>query len=390
MKINIIILKYFWHNGVLSRVHYNFASGDAMFRRLFTGVMLSAILMAPTAWAAESLYIYNWSDYFAPDTLSGFETATGIDVVYDVYDSNEVLEAKLYAGNTGYDVVFPTNFPYFYRQQQAGVYQSLNAEKLPNLKGVAPQFLDPLYVNGELYGVPYMWGTIGLGYNVDKVKAALGADLPLDTWAMVFEPEYMEKLGKCKVVFMDSPTYILPILLNYLGLDPNSQNPEDYEKALAKMEAIRPYITYFHDSQYINDLANGNVCVALGWSGDLVMARNRALESSKPMTIQYLNPKEGSLFTYDVMAVPKNAKNYEEALVFMNYILQPQVMASITSFIGYPNPVPASDQFMDASIINDASIYPPESVMEHFFVPKELPLALMKQNNRNWAKMKAQ
>ncbi len=344
--------------------------------------------MSPNLWAT-TLYIYNWSEYFAPETLPDFEKGTDINVVYDVYDSNEMLEAKLYAGNTGYDVVFPTNFPYFYRQQQVGIYQPLDTELLSNLHGVAPMFLDPLYIDGELYGVPYMWGTVGFAYNEEKIKAVLGDDAPLDSWALAFEPEYMQKLGKCKVAIMDSPTYLLPVLLNYMGMDPSSQNPEDYKKAFEKLSAIQPYVTYFHDSQYMNDLASGNICFAVGWSGDLVMARDRAQESNQKFEITYVNPKQGSVFLYDVMAIPKDAKNYEQALRFINYILQPEVMASITDYVGFPNPVPEATQHLDYAVASDPAIYPPESVTENFFVPEELPLSLEKTNNRNWAKMKA-
>lgn len=361
-------------------------------RQLITWVVLSLTLISPNLWAT-TLYIYNWSEYFAPETLPDFEKATGINVVYDVYDSNEMLEAKLYAGNTGYDLVFPTNFPYFYRQQEAGVFQTIDAQQLSYLGDVAPMFIDPLYINDKLYGVPYLWGTVGFAYNEDKVKAALGedaADAPMDSWAMAFEPEYMEKLGGCKVAFIDSPTYMLPILLNYLQLNPNSRDPIDYQLAFERLEEIRPYVTYFHDSQYMNDLANGNICFAVGWSGDLVMARDRGAENyANPMRIKYVNPKEGSLFLYDVMAIPKNAKNVEAALLFIDYILRPKVMALITDHVGYPNPVPEATQYLDDGVANDPAIYPPGSVTEEFFTPEALPLALEQQNNRNWTKMKA-
>jgi putrescine transport system substrate-binding protein len=356
--------------------------------RLATWVVLSFLLVSPNLWAT-TLYIYNWSEYFAPETLPEFRQETGINTVYDVYDSNEMLEAKLYAGNMGYDVVFPTNYPYFYRQQQAGVYRPLDADLLSNLGNVAPVFLEPLYIDDELYGVPYMWGTVGYGYNKEKVTALLGDDAPLDSWAIAFEPEYLQKLKSCKVAFMDSPVYLMPILLNYMGLDPNSKDLADYQQAFAKLAELRPYITYFHDAQYLNDLANGNICFAIGWSGDLVMARDRAKESKQKFTIEYVNPKEGSLFLYDIMAIPKGAKNYEAALRFINYIIEPKVMAQITNYIGYPNPVPSATEYLDESVAADPAVYPPESVTEHFFVPEELPLSLEKNINRNWAKMKA-
>lgn len=338
---------------------------------------------------AETLYIYNWSDYFAPDTLSRFEKETGIKVVYDMYDSNTMLEAKLYTGSTGYDLVFPNNFPYFARQVTAGVYQPLDTAKVPNLKLTDQKFTQSLFVDGKQMGAPYLWGSIGIGYNKEKVAAALGADVPFDSWAMVFKPENMAKLGSCKVAMVDSPTYILPIILNYLGLNPGSTSMEDQEKALDVMRAVRPYITYFHDSQYLNDLANGNICVAVGWSGDMFIAKSRAQDAGNQVNVGYTDPKEGAPFLFDVMAIPKDAKNVDAALKFINYILTPEVMASLTNTIGYPNPVPSSKPMLLPQIANDPAVYPPKKTMDKLFQPTQLPLAIEKQVNREWAKMKA-
>jgi putrescine transport system substrate-binding protein len=355
--------------------------------RLLTSFLLAALSFSSAVFA-EKLYIYNWSDYFAPDTISRFEKETGIEVVYDVYDSNQILEAKLYAGNTGYDLVFPTNYPYFYRQVQVGIYQPINPQAVPALAGVDPALSKPLVINEKLMGVPYLWNTVGIAYDQDKINKIFGGKPPADSWAFVLDPENMKKLAGCKVAFLDSPIYLYPIILNYLGLKQDSQDYADFQRATAVMTAIRPYIVYFHDSQYLNDLANGNICVAVGWSGDLVMARNRAKESGNKINIRYMNPKEGSLFLYDVMAIPATAKNVDAAQKFINYILQPKEMADLTNNISYPNPVSSSRQYMKKDILGDPAIFPSEATMAHFFAPTELPLPLEKRINRDWAKMR--
>lgn len=355
--------------------------------RWFLWLLLAALSFCPVTFA-ETLYIYNWSDYFAPDTLANFEKETGIKVVYDVYDSNQMLEAKLYAGNTGYDLVFPTNYPYFYRQVQVGIYQPINQEAIPALKGVDPTFVKPLIINDKLMGAPYLWNTVGIGYDQDKINKLFEGKPPADSWAFVLDPENMKKLAGCKVAFLDSPIYLYPIILNYLGLKHDSQDYADYQRATEVMTAIRPYIVYFHDSQYLNDLANGNICVAVGWSGDLVMARNRAKESGNKINLRYMNPKEGSLFLYDVMAIPATANNVDAAQKFINYILQPKTMADLTTMISYPNAVPGSRQYMPAKVLHDPAIYPNKATMDQFFAPAELPLPLEKKINRDWAKMR--
>jgi putrescine transport system substrate-binding protein len=344
---------------------------------------------APAAPAAPSkLYIYNWSEYFAPDTLEKFEKETGIKVVYDVYDSNDMLEAKLYAGNTGYDLVFPTNFPYFFRQQAAGVYQPLDTTKLPDLKNSDPALVNPLKKDGKLYATPYMWGSFSIGVNVDKVAPLFDGKIP-DSWDLIFNPENMKKLSSCKVAFIDSPVYVYPILMNFLGLPRDSTDYAQYEQASAVMRSVRPYITYFHDSQYMNDLANGNVCVAFGWSGDLVLARNRAKESGNKINIKVINPKEGSLLLYDVVAMPKDAKNVDAALQFMNFLMRPEIAAEITDYVGFPNAIPASTKLLAPGVAEDPAVYPPESTRKNLFTPPELPLPLEKQLHRDWARMRA-
>jgi putrescine transport system substrate-binding protein len=359
-----------------------------MAKRLALAVLISMGLVLGRLALAETLYVYNWSDYIAPDTLSLFEKETGIKVVYDVYDSNQMLEAKLYAGNTGYDLVFPTNYPYFYRQVQAGIYQPIDTTEIPRLSGVDPHFSKPLVIDNKTMAVPYLWNTIGIAYNQDKINKIFEGKPPADSWSFVFDPDNMKKLAGCKVAFIDSAIYMYPIILNYLGIDPNSQNYDDFKRATEVMMAIRPYIVYFHDSQYLNDLANGNICVAVGWSGDLVISRNRAKESGNGVNIRYMNPKEGSLFLTDVMAIPATAKHKEAAEKFINYILDPKIEATLTNKISYPNPVPASRQYLVPSVLHDPAIYPNEATMAKFFAPVELPLPLEKRINRDWAKMR--
>ncbi len=355
-----------------------------------TRLLLASLALwccAHTVLAASKLYIYNWSEYFAPNTLSQFEKETGTDVVYDVYDSNDMLEAKLYSGNTGYDLVFPTNFPYFFRQQHAGIYRPLDITKLPNLKGADQSLVKPLMKDGKLYAVPYMWGTFSIGVNVDKVAPLFDGKIP-DSWSLIFDPENMKKLSACKVAFVDSPMYVYPIIMNYLGLPRDTTEYAQFEKATAIMRSVRPYVTYFHDSQYLNDLANGNVCVAFGWSGDLVLARNRAKESGNNVNIQVINPKEGSLLLYDVIAMPKDAKDVDAGLQFMNFLMRPEVAAQITNHVGFPNAIPSSTTLLAPGVATDPAIYPPEAARQKMFTPNELPLALEKQLHRDWARMK--
>ncbi len=259
-----------------------------------TLLAMTTLTVMGTAVAEPTVRIYNWSDYVGETTLEDFQKATGITPVYDVFDSNETLEGKLLAGHTGYDVVVPSS-NFLAKQIKAGAFQKLDKSQLPNWQNLDPALLKQLEKSdpGNQYGVPYLWGTNGIGYNVDKVKAALGTD-KLDSWAILFEPENLKKLSKCGVSFMDSPDEVYPAVLQYLGLDPNSTNPDDYKKAEAQLLKVRPYITYFHSSKYISDLANGNICVAFGYSGDVFQARSRAEEAKKGVNIGYAIPKEGA------------------------------------------------------------------------------------------------
>jgi putrescine transport system substrate-binding protein len=293
----------------------------------------AGITLAVSVQAAPTVHVYNWSDYIGPDTLANFEKATGIKPVYDVFDSNETLEGKLLAGRTGYDVVVPSNH-FLGKQIKAGAFQKLDKSLLTNYANLDPVLLKRLEKNdpGNQYSVPYLWGTNGIGYNVDKVKEVLGVD-HIDSWAVLFEPENMKKLATCGVSFMDSADEMLPAVLNYMGLNPNSTNPEDYKKAEEKLLKVRPYVTYFHSSKYISDLANGNICVAAGFSGDVFQAKARAAEAGKGVNIAYAIPKEGGNLWFDVLAIPKDATNVKEAHAFINYLLKTEVIAQVSDYV---------------------------------------------------------
>lgn len=350
----------------------------------------AALILTGTAQAETTVHIYNWSDYIGEDTLAEFRKATGIKPVYDVFDSNETLEGKLLAGRSGYDVVVPSNH-FLGKQIKAGAFQKLDESKLPNWSNLDPALLKQLEVNdpGNQYAVPYLWGTNGLGYNVEKVKAALGDDVDIDSWAIVFEPENMKKLSSCGVAFLDSGDEMLPAMLNYLGLDPNTQNPEDYAKAEAKLAAVRPYVTYFHSSKYVSDLANGNICMAVGYSGDVFQAADRAEEAGKGVEIAYVIPEEGANLWFDMLAIPADSGNVEAAHRFINYLLEPEVIAQVSDYVGYANPNLKAREFMDPDVLADEAVYPPQDVLDKLYISAELPTKVQRLMTRSWTKVKS-
>ncbi|HZB90870.1 MAG TPA: extracellular solute-binding protein, partial [Stellaceae bacterium] len=290
----------------------------------FVFFLILASLAAPLAASAEDkvLNIYNWSDYIAPDTLARFEAATGIKVHYDVYDANETLETKLMAGDSGYDLVVPSAMPFLAREIEAGALQKLDKTKLTHYGNLDPQILrfvaaaDP----GNQYAVPYLWGTTGIGYNPARVKAALGADAPTDSLKLIFDPANAKKLSRCGISLLDTPQEIFPAALAFLGVDPLSRTTADLDRAASAVAAIRPWIRKFHSSEYINDLANGDLCVAFGYSGDMIQARNRAAEAKNGVTVAYSIPREGAMIWVDTMAIPKDAPHPENALRFIDFI----------------------------------------------------------------------
>ncbi|WP_426152339.1 polyamine ABC transporter substrate-binding protein [Pseudomonas sp. DC3000-4b1] len=351
----------------------------------------SAVLLGAMAQAhaeGSTVKIYNWTDYIAPTTLEDFEKATGIKPVYDVFDSNETLEGKLVTGHSGYDVVVPSNH-FLGRQIKAGAFQKLDRSKLSNWKNLDPQLMKRLEDNdpGNQYAVPYLWGTNGIGYNVDKVKQVLGIDR-IDSWAVLFEPENIKKLSACGVSFMDSPDELFPAMLNYLGMDPRSEKAEDYKRAAQKLKTVAPYVTYFHSSKYVSDLANGDICVAFGYSGDVIQAASRAEEARNGVNVAYVVPKEGGNVWFDMLAIPKDAEHPEQALAFIDYVLDPKVIADISETVGYANPNPASNPLMGEAITGNPGIYPPPEVMAKLYVSRELPKDIMRLMTREWTEVK--
>lgn len=334
--------------------------------------------------------IYNWSDYIGETTLDDFTAATGIKTKYDVYDNNDVLEAKLLVGKSGYDVVVPTAQPYLASQIKKGLYQKLDKSKIPNIANLDPKLMERLASAdpGNEYAVIYQWGTNGIGYNEDKIKERM-PDAPLDSFDMVLNPDVVKKFADCGVTMLDSATEILPIVLNYLGKDPNSTDPADLKAAEEHMMKIRPYIKYFHSSQYINDLANGDVCLSLGWSGDVVQAASRADEAENGITIKYVIPKEGTIVWFDTLAVPADAPHPDEAFAFINFVLDPKVMAGITNYVAYANAVPASLEYIDDEIKGDPTIYPSPDVMARLFVVKSSTDEFERTRSDVWTHIRA-
>ncbi len=346
---------------------------------------------APAAGAAGSgkvLNLFIWSDYLAPDTLSNFEKQTGIKVHVAYFDANETLETKLLAGSSGYDIVVPTA-SYFERQIKAGVYLPLDKSKLPNLKNMDQQLMarvakhDP---NNE-HGVIYTWGTNGIGYNEKMVKALM-PDAPLDSWRLVFDPRVASKLAKCGISVLDSPAEMMRAVLSYLGRDPNSQKPEDLAAAETTLLQIRPYIRNINSSEYIEALANGDLCVAVGYNGDVLQARDRAREANKGIEVKYVVPKEGSILWFDMLAIPKDAPDPDSAYAYMNYIMDPQVIAAITNFKRYANANSASAQYVLPSVKDDPSIYPPPWLREKLAVQLADSPEQTRAITRMWQKFK--
>lgn len=324
---------------------------------------------APGAAAAEEkvLHVYNWSDYIAEDTIKNFEDKTGIKVTYDVFDSNDMLETRLLAGNSGFDVVVPSA-SFLERQIKAGVFQKLDKSQLPNLANMDPDIQQrvALHDPGNEHSVTYLWGTTGIGYNVDKIKKILG-DTPLDSWNQLFDPKEIARFKDCGVSVLDAPDEILKVVLQWMGRDPNSQKDEDLTAAAEKLQLIRPYIRKIHSSQYIDDLANGDLCVAIGWSGDILQARDRAAEAGQGVKVAYSIPKEGTVVWFDMLAIPADAKHPKNAHAFINYLMEPQVAANNSNFVNYANANAAAYSLVNEEVRNDPGIYPTPEVKAKLF-----------------------
>ena len=349
--------------------------------------------MAQAADASKVLNIYNWSDYIADDTIKNFEKETGIKVRYDTYDSNEILHAKLLAGNTGYDIVVPG--AHFAKTQiEGGLLQKLDKTKLSNWgnldKGVLEQLakVDP----GNEHLVDWLWGYVTVGINVDKVKAALGdTPMPENAWDLLFNPEYVAKFKKCGVSVLDSASEVVPAALLYAGKNPFSKDAADYEAAAKVLKAIRPYVTRFSSSGYIEEMASGATCLVMGFSGDMNIAASRAAAAAKgkkPIQIVALVPKTGGTLFFDTMAIPRDAKNVENAHLFINYMLRPEVHASLTNKVFYANPNAASLKFVKKDVAENKTIFLEPAAMKTMVAPDALPQAIRKVQTRTFTNFK--
>ena len=353
-----------------------------------------ALLLATTTFAgaafAEEVRVYNWSDYIDEDLLTKFEEETGIDLIYDVFDSNEVLETKMLAGSSGYDVVVPSG-TFLQRQISAGAFQTLDSSKLPNAENLWDVIEDRTaqYDPDNAYSINYMWGTTGLGVNVGKVQEVLGEDAPIGSLDLVFKPENMEKLAACGVHFLDAPSEIIPAALNYIGEDPDSQDPDVIAKTEEILLAVRPHVQKFHSSEYINALANGDICVAFGWSGDILQARDRAWEADNGVEIAYNAPSEGALMWFDQMAIPVDAPNPDAAHKFLNFILDAQNMADASNYVYYANGNLASQELLVEDVIGDTAIYPDEATLENLYTTTPYGSRVQRDVTRLWTKIKS-
>lgn len=362
-------------------------------RRIGTIALAAGLAFAFVAGTAEAqqrkeVYVYNWSDYIDFKILDDFTKETGIQVIYDTYDSNDLLETKLMAGKTGYDVVVPTS-PFLARQIKAGVIARLDKAKLPNLRHMDPAIMERMraYDPGNEHSVVYLWGTTGIGVNEKMVKQRL-PNAPTNSLAMIFDPAVAAKFKDCGIMVLDAPDELIPAALRYLGLNPDAKDADSIAKAEALLMKARPNIRKFHSSQYIEDLANGAICVAFGWSGDVVQARQRAKDAKKGVEVQYRVPKEGALMWFDSFAIPKDAPHPDHALAFINYMMKPEVIARASNGVFYPNANKDSAPYVDKDVKADPDIYPPPEVLKTLFSVTPYDQASQRLLNRAWTRIK--
>ena len=356
---------------------------------IIAAAVCSGLWAVPCAAQERVVNVYNWSDYIEPTVIDDFTRETGIKVRYDTFDSNDTLETKLLAGKSGYDVVVPTAF-FLERQIKAGVFQKLDKSKLPNLVNLWPEITQRLavYDPGNLYAVNYMWGTTGFGYNVKNARAAFGSDAEIDSWDIVFKPENLARFKDCGVHMLDSSDDVMPAALNYMGIDPNSKTQADLQKAADLLVKIRPFVRKFHSSEYLDALASGEICFAIGFSGDFKQAQKRAAEAKNGVEINYVIPKEGAQLWFDNLAIPKDAKNVVEAHAFIDYLQRPEVAAKNTNLISYANGNLASQKFIDPAILNDRTVYPDAATRNHLYTIKAYDAATQRVMNRLWTRIK--
>ena len=358
--------------------------------KLKTLGMTAIVALGTSAAFAEEVRVYNWSDYIDEELLSKFEEETGLTLIYDVFDSNEVLETKMLAGGSGYDVVVPSG-TFLQRQIQAGAFQELDAAKLSNAGNLWDVIQERTagYDPNNAYSINYMWGTTGIGLNVDKVKEVLGDDVALNSMDLVLKPENMEKLASCGVHFLDAPAEIIPMVLQYIGEDPDSHDTDVIAKTEEVLTGVRPYVQKFHSSEYINALANGDICVAVGWSGDILQARDRADEAENGVVIEYHPFAEGSLMWFDQMAIPVDAPNPEGAHKFLDFILDANNMAAASNYVYYANGNKTSQEFLEEDVIGDPAIYPDDTTMQNLYITTPYPAKTQRVVTRLWTKVKS-
>jgi len=340
-----------------------------------------------TAPAEEKVVnVYNWSDYIDPAVIEGFQKETGIAVRYDVFDSNEVLETKLLAGNSGYDVVVPSAY-FLERQIQAGVFRKLDRSLLPNMGNLDEGLRASVAAHDPRneHGVIYMWGTTGIGFDADKIRSIM-PNAPTDSWSLVLDPAIVSKFKDCGVSFLDDPTDMVGTVLLWLGKQPNSESEQDLQLAEEALLRIRPYIRSIHSSQYIEDLANGEVCIAVGYSGDVLQARDRAAESGKTTDIRYVIPREGALMWFDTLAIPADAAHPYNAHAFINYLLRPEVAAANSNFVNYATANVAALRLVNEELRNDAGIYPTPEVKERLQPNLAKSAEFTRLLNRSWTR----
>jgi putrescine transport system substrate-binding protein len=361
-------------------------------RRRSVIVILAAL---GCAWGAAApaadrmVNFYNWSDYIDPTVLADFTAQSGIRVQYDTFDSNDILETKLLAGKSGYDLVVPTAY-FLERQIKAGVFQKLDKSKLPNLVNAWDDIARRLaaYDPGNEYAVNYMWGTTGIGYNVGKARSVLGAQATIDSWDIVFKPEIIAKFKDCGVYMLDSSDDVLSAALHYIGLDPNTKDPAEIERAADVVAKVRPYVRKFHSSEYLNRLASGDICLVLGFSGDMKQAQKRAAEAKNGVEIGYTVPKEGAQLWFDNIAIPKDARNVAEAHALIDYLLKPEVAAKNSNYLSYANGNGASRALIDPQILGDRGIYPDAAMMQRLYTITAHDQKTQRLMNRLWTRIK--
>ena len=351
--------------------------------------LFAAFVNAAVAQSGRVVNVYNWSDYIDPKVLEDFTKDTGIKVQYDTFDANETLETKLLAGKSGYDVVVPTAY-FLERQIKAGVFQKLDKTRLTNLGNAWPDIARRLaiYDPGNQYAVNYMWGTTGIGYNVKAMRERLGPNGKIDSWDIVFKPDNLAKFKDCGVHMLDSADDIMPAALHYLGLNPNSTDAGELDAAAALLMKIRSSVRKFHSSEYLNALAGGEICLVVGWSGDIKQAQKRAIETKNGIEIGYSIPKEGAQMFFDNLAIPKDAGHVVEAHAFIDYLLRPDVAAKNSNLVAYANGNLASQKFVDKAVFDDKSVYPDAATMGRLYTVSARDQKSQRLLNRLWTKIK--